>query len=106
MRVFSLFLLLALVVFPAPSLFAQEASSDDRIHDEVMRRLANDRDVKGGGIEVEVASGVVTLRGRVREDKMKARAERLTLKVKGVKQVVNELRADLGQDQPADAAKP
>jgi osmotically-inducible protein OsmY len=106
MRVLSLFLVLALVVIPAAPMFAQSATSDDRIHDDVMRRLANDRDVKGGGIEVDVAAGVVTLRGKVREDKVKARAERLTLKVKGVKQVVNQLHVGLDADQPAATPQP
>jgi len=106
MRVLSLFVVLALVVAAAAPIFAQSASSDDRIHDEVMRRLAADRDVKGGGIDVEVSGGVVTLRGKVREERSKARAERLTLKVKGVTKVVNELTADLGADQPATTPQP
>jgi osmotically-inducible protein OsmY len=71
---------------------AQQANPDDEIYDQVRRRLANDPDVKGGAIEVEVREGVVTLRGRVREEKQRLKAERITRKVKGVKKVVNELR--------------
>ncbi len=94
MRVLSLVIASALLI-AAVALCAQEAvPSDDQIHDEVIRRLAGDRDVKGGGIDVQVSSGVVTLRGTVREEKFKARAERLARKVKGVKQVVNQLVAD------------
>lgn len=70
----------------------QQPTSDDVIYDQVRRRLANDPEVKGGAIEVEVRDGVVTLRGKVREEKQKAKAERITRKVKGVKKVVNELR--------------
>ncbi len=74
---------------PAP---AQQESPDDRLYDQVRRRLANDPDVKGGAIEVEVKEGVVTLRGKVREEKQKLKAERITKKIKGVKKIVNELR--------------
>ncbi len=71
---------------------AQQANPDDEIYDQVRRRLANDPDVKGGAIEVEVREGVVTLRGKVREEKHRLKAERITRKVKGVKKVINELR--------------
>jgi osmotically-inducible protein OsmY len=91
MRVLSLFIGLALLIGAPLPARAQEPTFDDQIHDEVIRRLAGDRDVKGGGIEVHVAEGVVTLRGKVREEKQKIRAERIAKKVKGVKQVVNEL---------------
>ncbi len=97
MRVLSLFFILAVLISTMTPAFAEDQQvSDDRIHDDVMKRLAGDRDVKGGGIEVDVAAGVVTLRGRVHENKQKERAERITKKVKGVKQVVNELRVELG----------
>lgn len=101
MRVFYLFIILALLLTAPVPATAQKQLTDDEIHDAVMRRLANDRDVKGGGIEVEVSSGVVTLRGKVREEKLKVRAERLTMKVKGVTKVVNELHTELGGPAPA-----
>ena len=72
-------------------LFADE-KSDNLIYDATRRRLAGDPDVKGGALEVEVKDGVVTLKGIVRTDQAKAKAEKLTLKVKGAKKVVNELR--------------
>ncbi|MCL6506731.1 MAG: BON domain-containing protein [Bryobacteraceae bacterium] len=81
------FLLLAL----ATSAFSQKQVSDDWIHDQVRRKLAADRDVKGGALEVEVQEGTVTLRGKVRSEKQKSKAERIARKVKGVKRVVNEL---------------
>jgi osmotically-inducible protein OsmY len=58
-------IILALIL---PLLAAQsqgKGSDDDRIYDEVRRRLANDRDVKGAGFDVMVVNGVVTLKGRV-----------------------------------------
>jgi len=82
-------LILAAVLFvPA---YADE-KKDDEIYDKVRLRLAGDPEVKGGGLEVEVKDGVVTIRGIVRTDKAKAKADKLTLKVKGVSRVVNELR--------------
>jgi len=68
--------------------------SDDQIYDDVRLRLAGDRDVKGGALEVIVEQGVVTLRGKVRTEKIKEKAARLTRKVKGVKKVVNELQIE------------
>ncbi len=93
MRAISVFVLLAFVVGAVAPAFAQKKpSSDDQIYDQVRRRLATDRDVKGGSIDVDVKDGVVTLKGNVREPRQKARAERIAHKVKGVTKVINELR--------------
>lgn len=81
---------MVLAAFSAAAL-AQKQVSDDWIYDEVRRKLAADRDVKGGGLDVDVREGVVTLRGKVRTEKQKNKAERIARKVKGVKRVVNEL---------------
>jgi hyperosmotically inducible periplasmic protein len=99
MRALSLIFAAVLLSAAAP-VFAQNQITDDQIHDRVMQRLAADRDVKGGGIDVEVANGVVTLRGKVHEAKQKEKAERITKKVKGVRQVVNELKLELGSTVP------
>jgi len=72
--------------------FADKGLSDDSIHDLVKRKLANDPDVKGGALEIDVKDGVVTLRGKVETDKLKQKAERLAKKVNGVKKVVNEIQ--------------
>ena len=40
---------------------------------------------------VDVKDGVVTLTGQVDEPKAKERAEKLTKKTKGVKQVINKI---------------
>lgn len=93
---FYLFVWLALpFVAPPPNSAsaAEKRLSDDEIHDAVRRRLANDYEIKGALLEVEVAEGVVTLSGTVELEKHKAKAERLTKKVSGVRSVVNELRA-------------
>ena len=66
-------------------------NADDRISDQVRMKLATDPDVKGGALDVTVIHGVVTIKGRVDTEKGKAKAEKLAKKVKGVKQVDNEL---------------
>jgi osmotically-inducible protein OsmY len=66
-------------------------NADDRISDQVRMRLATDPDVKGGALDVIVKDGVVTIRGRVDTEKGRDRATKLTKKVKGVKEVDNEL---------------
>jgi osmotically-inducible protein OsmY len=97
MRVLSLLLAVFLMV---PALFAQppvpapapvKHTDDDRIYDEVRRKLANDLDVKGAGIDVAVKNGLVTLSGKVHTERGKEKADKLTKKVKGVTSVQNNL---------------
>ena len=71
---------------------AEKQVSDDQLYDTVRRKLANDADVKGGALEVDVKQGVVTLRGKVETEKQKSKAEKLAHKISGVKQVQNELQ--------------
>ena len=88
----TLLALLLLFIGTVPALPADGKSGpDDRIFDQVRMRLATDADVKGGNFDVTVKEGVVTLKGRVDSEKGKNRASKLTKKVKGVKQVENEL---------------
>jgi len=82
-----LFLICAVPALPADP----KSGSDDRIFDQVRMRLATDADVKGGNFDVVVKDGVVTLKGRVDTEKGKNRASKLAKKVKGVKQVENDL---------------
>lgn len=85
-----LFALLLVFLLVAPMLAAQN-DSDGRIHDAVLAKLANDTDVRGGGFDVTVKDGKVTLKGQVRTEKAKEKAEKLTKKVKGVVAVDNQL---------------
>ncbi len=87
MRLLSLLLIFVLVT---PLLVAQ-GNSDGRIHDEVLAKLANDTDVRGGGFDVTVKDGKVTLKGQVRTPKAKEKAEKITKKIKGVVSVDNQL---------------
>jgi osmotically-inducible protein OsmY len=81
---------LAAAVLPAKKGGPKDIS-DDAISDMVRRKLANDRDVKGGTLTVEVKQGVVTVSGAVSQEKQKTRAEKLIRKTTGVKQVVNRI---------------
>lgn len=74
--------------------FAQKIKgpiTDDRLHDQVLMKMAGDPDVRGGGFEVEVHNGVVTLKGKVEKEQQRLRAERLAKKIKGVTSVNNQL---------------
>jgi len=102
MRLLSVVTVVGFLLSVAAAASVQKPLTDDELHDKVIARLAADRDVKGGGLDVEVKDGVVTLRGKVREDAQKVKAERITRKVQGVKQVVNELQVEFGP-QPAGA---
>lgn len=82
------------VVFLLTSIsFAKQAQppSDAVITDQVRIKLSGDQLVKGGALGVDVQNGVVTLSGQVDEPKAKERAEKLTKKTKGVKQVINKI---------------
>jgi osmotically-inducible protein OsmY len=85
-------LILSLLLFAGAVAAADKVYTDDEIYDFVRRRLASDQVVKGGAIEVDVKSGVVTLKGMVELEKQKERAASLAKKVKGVKSVNNELQ--------------
>ena len=74
-----------------PLFFADKILSDDSLHDLVIRKLANDADVKGGGLQVDVKDGVVTMRGKLETEKQIQKAERIVKKISGVKKVINEI---------------
>lgn len=89
MRLFCVALGFVLAISP---LFAQKKQvTDDTVRDQVMVKLANDPDIGGMPIDVEVHQGVATLKGKVRSDKQKSKAEKLAKKVKGVSSVTNQL---------------
>ena len=69
-----------------------DQKKDDEIYDSVKRRLAGDPEVKGGTLEVIVNDGVVTVKGIVRTDRAKTKAEKVAGKVKGVTKVINEIK--------------
>jgi osmotically-inducible protein OsmY len=95
MRALSIIGVMCLLAVWCVSLWAgNKPVSDDSIHDKVMVKLAGDTTVKGGAINVEVHNGVVTLRGKVDQEKARNKAEHLAKKIDGVKKVVNELTVE------------
>ena len=85
-------LFLAILVMATPVFAADKRPvTDDSIYDQVLLKLAGDREVGGAGITVEVHNGAVTLKGKVQHDKQKSKAERLVKKIKGVTSVNNQL---------------
>jgi osmotically-inducible protein OsmY len=71
---------------------AADKPNDDLIRDRVMLRVGSDPDAKVGDLGVEMKDGVATLTGVVETQSQKERATKLAKKVKGVKQVVNNIR--------------
>lgn len=76
---------------------AKTPVTDDILHDRVQIKLAGDTIVKGGGLSIDVKSGVVTLGGKVETEKQKLRAEKLTKKITGVTGVQNNIQVALRQ---------
>ena len=74
-----------------PLLADKTPLTDDIINDNVRVKLANDSDVGGMKIDVEVQHGAVTLTGKVRTEKQRSKAEKVAKKVKGVVSVNNKL---------------
>ena len=65
--------------------------SDDVIVDQVRVRIADDSEVGGQPITVDAHNGVVVLSGKITNDKLKSRVEKLAKKVKGVTGVEDKL---------------
>jgi osmotically-inducible protein OsmY len=91
MRWLTLPLALSLTLLPALAGKDKQPLTDDRLHDQIIMKLAGDQDVRGGGIDVDVHNGVVTLKGKVDTEKRKERAEKLVKHMKGVTGVENQL---------------
>jgi hyperosmotically inducible periplasmic protein len=82
--------LLALLI-PAS---AQKKQDDATLYDMVKMRLANDPDIKGGNLDVDVKNGVVTVKGRVSKEQARAKVDKVAKKVKGVTSVVNQVKVE------------
>ena len=80
-----------LVLAASVCLAADKPVSDDLIIDQVRIRLSGDAEVKGGALVVDSKQGVVTLTGVVETSRQKDKATKLAKKIRGVKQVINNL---------------
>ena len=88
----ALLAIVALLFSFSATSFAEDPLADETLYDQVRIKIAQDREVGGGKIEVKVTNGVVELSGTVKLDKLKERAEKIAKKVKGVKSVENKIR--------------
>lgn len=89
-KLFALFL--TAVVFVSFCLAADKPVTDDQLYDTIRLKLADDPDVKGGALKVDVKAGVVTLSGTLDTERQKDKATKIAKKVKGVQQVVNNIQ--------------
>jgi osmotically-inducible protein OsmY len=91
MRFLSLAILFALILTPLLADKDKTPVTDDIIVDQVRVRLADDSELGGQPIQVDAHSGTVLLTGKVTNDKLKEKAEKVAKKVKGVVGVDNKL---------------
>ena len=91
MRLLSLSILFALVLTPLLAEKDKTPITDDIIVDQVKVKLADDSEVGGQPINVDAHGGTVELTGKVTNDKLKEKAEKIAKKVKGVVGVDNKL---------------
>jgi osmotically-inducible protein OsmY len=91
MRLLSLTILFALVLTPLLADKDKTPVTDDVIVDQVRVRIADDSEVGGQPITVDAHNGVVVLSGKITNDKLKSRVEKLAKKVKGVTGVEDKL---------------
>jgi len=91
MKIKTLVSVLVILALAAGVWAAEKHYTDDQLYDMVRRKLADDVVVKGGAIDVDVKDGVVTLKGKVEYQRQKDKAQKLTRKISGVKQVNNQL---------------
>ena len=83
-----------------PLLFRREDAMTDRhLQEQVQNALDWEPSVDAADIGVSVENGVVTLRGDVKTYAEKAAAERVALKVYGVKAVANDVNVRLGDGE-------
>jgi osmotically-inducible protein OsmY len=83
--------LFAVVLTPLLAQKDKAPVSDDTIVDQVRVKIADDSEVGGQPIQVDAHNGVVVLTGKVTNDKLKAKVEKIAKKVKGVTGVDNKL---------------
>jgi osmotically-inducible protein OsmY len=83
--------LFALVLTPLIAQKDKTPVTDDVIVDQVRVKIADDSEVGGQPIQVDAHNGVVVLTGKVTNDKLKSKVEKIAKKVKGVTGVDNKL---------------
>ena len=82
---------MVLLLLAGVCLAAEKPITDDAVYNQVRIKLADDPVVKGGGLQVDVKQGVVTLSGTVELQVQIEKATKVAKKVKGVKEVINHI---------------
>ena len=82
---------MVLLLLAGVCLAAEKTLTDDAVYNQVRIKLADDPVVKGGGLQVDVKQGVVTLSGTVELPVQIEKATKVAKKVKGVKEVINHI---------------
>jgi osmotically-inducible protein OsmY len=83
----SLLVLACALLMPAQT----QERKDAAMRDQVSMALTLDFEVRGGGLQVTVVDGAVTMKGLVKDEKARQKATKLAKKIKGVKTVDNQL---------------
>jgi len=91
MRLISIAILFAFALMPLLAEKGKTPITDDVIVDQVRVKIADDSEIGGQPIQVDAHNGVVVLTGKVSTEKLKAKAEKVAKKVKGVTGVENKL---------------
>ena len=97
--------------FSSNSLPAQSVLPDAQVEANVLKALATAPELAKASIATHTASGMVTLSGTVRTEKLRRRAELLAANADGVKKVIDELQlgsqavADVGSDNAGQSAQ-
>ena len=81
------------VPVPAPSQAAPSttAPTSTEIELDITSKLLDDQDLRSQSIDVKVSGGTAVLSGRVSNEDLKSRAEKIAKTVKGVRSVINNI---------------
>jgi len=77
---------------PAPSAAPPSAApTSTEVEVDITSKLLDDQELRSQSIDVKVSGGTAVLSGRVSNDELKTRAEKITRLVKGVRSVINNI---------------
>lgn len=83
------------VPYPVPAASqpaaTETAPSSTQIEIDVNSKLLDDQDLRSVPVDVKVSGGIATLSGRVSNEDLKMRAEKLAMTVKGVRGTINNI---------------
>ena len=80
------------IAVSVPAWAAKEEISDDLLYDRVNRALIVDRELGTTPLNLAVQDGKVTVSGLVETEKLRERVTKVVKKVKGVREVDNQVK--------------